>query len=687
MIKKVLLASALAFAGVTSVVAQSTPQLSLIGRFESGLFDEGAAEISAYDAGSQRLFVTNAFDQTIDVIDLSDPANLVKIDSFSAPGGGLTSVAAQNGIVAVAVEDTVSTQPGTIQFFDVDGNPLASYTVGVLPDMVTFSPDGNYVLSANEGEPNDDYTIDPEGSISIINISGGVVGASVSTIGFGGLTSADLDASTRIFGNGPNGPSSIAQDLEPEYITVSDDSRLAWVSLQENNAIAAIDVQNGALLGIFGLGFKDHSLPGNGMDASNDDDTINITTWPTLGMYQPDAIANYRSNGNRYVLTANEGDARDYDGYSEEVRVRDLTLDASVFTDSTLQDNENLGRLKTTTATGPDTAGVSSTIYSYGARSFSIYSATGTQVYDSGDEFEQILSVLEPDNFNSTDDENGSFDNRSDDKGPEPEGIVTGRVEGRSYAFIGLERIGGVMVYDITDALNPSFVQYINTRDFNGVAADGTAGDLAPEGIVFISADDSPNGNALLVVSYEISGTVVVFEFAAPCATPENLNTAFTGPGQVTFSWDGDDDAFGYRLRVTEAGVSTSKVLASASESKMAAGFEAGETYNWSVRAACTEDTSGYAPVASFTMPVLRTGELATEMTASPNPVQSMVWVSGASKADYVTLHSIDGRMVAGPVTGQQAEQGWDLSAVAPGSYLLKMQSESAVNITRIQVQ
>jgi hypothetical protein len=240
-------------------------------------------------------------------------------------------------------------------------------------------------------------------------------------------------------------------------------------------------------------------------------------------MYQPDAIAAYSHQGTTYLVTANEGDARDYDAFSEEARVEDLTLDPDAYPDAaTLQMEQHLGRLHVTTATGDtDGDGDIDQIYAYGARSFSIWADDGTLVYDSGDDFEQITAMRFPEEFNATNDENDTFDNRSDDKGPEPEGIVLGTVGTRTYAFIGLERIGGVMVYDVTDPRAPVFLDYVTSRDFAGDAEAGTAGDLGPEGLAYIPAADSPNGQNLLVVSNEISGSIAIFAFTATATSAE----------------------------------------------------------------------------------------------------------------------------------------------------------------------
>lgn len=930
----------------TTVVAAPLPfgddpepsiKLQKLGSYETGIFDGSAAEIPAYDTITQRLFVVNFALSRIDVLNVSNPASPQFL--FAIPtadlGGAPNSVAVSNGLVVVAIENTPKTDPGTVAFYNADGQLLNALTAGALPDMVTFTPDGTKVLVANEGEPNDEYTIDPEGSVSIVDISGGVEALTDDDVVTAGFTAFNdqIDelraAGVRIFGPG----ATVAQDVEPEYIAVSADSTTAFICLQENNAIAVLDIATATITDIMPLGFKEHargevvlnaytfgsmpllgttdagqdiflggfsglyfdglnpdngnlqfiahpdrgpngepidvtgdgnpdrpfplpdyqprlvffeldqqsgellitdqlplsradgtpltgrpnmlatelglafhdetpidlfgnvldldpygadfegvvrgpdgtfwmvdeyrpaiyhfdtdgvlvaryvpegsndsgvdvgiealpavyaqrrlnrgfeavayqngkiyafvqspldnpdvpnddnsknsdytrilefdiatqtttaeylyvlegdgsdkigdavslrtneflvierdssigtesnknvfqinidnatnlqmldesiagpggalelmtleelnaagivpvtkdlyvdliaagydsvdkpeglamihpgliavvndndfqiaggfdiktglldenpnpqptilgliSFTGNGFDASNQDDAINIVNWPTFGMYLPDAIATYEVGGQTYIVTANEGDARDYDGYSEEARINDVELCPVAFpTRDWLKQNKNLGRLNITTSLGDINGdGMLEQIFSYGARSFSIWSADGELIFDSADEFEQITAIAFPNDFNSNNDENDSFDARSDDKGPEPEGVAIGQIDGRWYAFIGLERIGGIMVYDITDPTQPEFLQYLNNRDFAGDAEQGTAGDLGAEGLIFIDAADSPTGTPLLVVANEVSGSTTIFQIAQvdqPCPT------------------------------------------------------------------------------------------------------------------------------------------------------------------------
>ncbi|MFL2434462.1 MAG: choice-of-anchor I family protein, partial [Vicinamibacterales bacterium] len=336
----------------TSCTAEQSPtildgvELVHLGSYSTGVYRNSAAEIVRFDPVTQRLFVVNGSERNIDVLDISTPSEPTRLWALNVQEGAPNSVAIHQGLVAVAVEAEVKTDVGSIQFFNTDGVFLTSVKAGSLPDMVTFTPDGNTVLVANEGEPNNNYTIDPEGSISIVDISGGIDGltqAHVTTIGFTAFNDVMLDSSIRIFG--PD--ATVAQDLEPEYITVSSDSNKAWVTLQENNALAVIDLQTRQITELLGLGFKDHEIDTQGLDASDRDSTVNIQRWPVLGMYQPDAIANYERDGHTYLVTANEGDARDYAAFSEETRVSELTLDPAAFPNAAgLQMPDALGRLK-----------------------------------------------------------------------------------------------------------------------------------------------------------------------------------------------------------------------------------------------------------------------------------------------------------------------------------------------------
>jgi hypothetical protein len=384
--------------------------------------------------------------------------------------------------------------------------------------MLTFDESGKRVLVANEGEPVNYLpgSVNPEGSISIIDLDQGVANASVRTADFKAFDKAALNASgVRVFG--PN--ATAAQDLEPEYITVR--GRTAWVTLQEANAIAVVDVPSATVQEILPLGRKNHALPGNGLDPSDRDGpgntaAIAIANWPVQGLYQPDAIAQLNVGRQRYLVTANEGDSRsidDFAGFGEEVRVGSAAyvLDPIVFPNAaSLKSNAALGRLTVTNASGDtDGDGDFDRIEAFGARSFSIWTTDGQLVWDSGDQFERYFA--DPANgyasiFNASHDGNAP-DNRSDNKGPEPEGVAVGKVGDRTYAFVGLERIGGVMAYDVSNPTLPKFAAYANTRTLETLG-----GDLGPEGVTFVPEEDSPNRKPLLIVGNEVSRTVSIFQ-------------------------------------------------------------------------------------------------------------------------------------------------------------------------------
>lgn len=194
---------------ITLPLLAQDPSLTVLGTYRTGQFDEGAAEISAHDPATQRLFVVNGADKTIDILDIRNPAAPTRITQVKMPvdvGAAANSVAVKNGIVAVAVEAADKTQPGSVLFLDANGTPLKSVKVGALPDMLTFTPDGKKILVANEGEPSDDYKVDPEGTISIIDISGGIASltqAQVKSAGFAAFTPQTLPAGVRIYGPAP----------------------------------------------------------------------------------------------------------------------------------------------------------------------------------------------------------------------------------------------------------------------------------------------------------------------------------------------------------------------------------------------------------------------------------------------------------------------------------------------------
>ncbi len=454
------------------------------------LGDTGAAEISAYDAKTKTLFVVNNESSTkVDVIDLSKFPTLTKKQSldFSSGSSGVNSLAVNNGLLAIALEGTTAQENGSVAIYNTSNLSLVKrIIVGALPDMVTFSPDGKYILSANEGEPNSDYTIDPEGSVSIIDVKS----FSVKTLFFAKFESqkAALIANCfRVYGKNAN----LARDVEPEYITVCDNSRKAWVTLQENNAIAEIDIQAGNIIKIIPLGNKDILKPGNAFDVSDRDAQIKLSKWPIRAYYTPDAISYFANNGKEYLAIANEGDYREYDALEEEVRVKDLKLDPVRFPDAaTLQLDKNLGRLTISKFGGDkDNDGDYDDLFIAGARSFSIIDAqAGKIIADIGEDLEAKVIA------------EGKYDDgRSDNKGVEPEGISVVTMGKQKIAFVGLERADAVAIYDVTNPQSAKFLQLLSTGD-------------APEGLLFVNAKDSPNGKSMLIVSSEEDGVVKFFQ-------------------------------------------------------------------------------------------------------------------------------------------------------------------------------
>ncbi|RTE54219.1 alkaline phosphatase [Arenibacter aquaticus] len=480
-------------AGDDEYVDVSQLTFSKIGGFSNGTGEEGFAEISAYDPESKKLFIVNPVEDEVSVWDISVPGTPLTLSPIPLTGTP-NSVDVHDGVLAVAVENTNKQMDGSVQTYDTATQTLINtYNVGALPDMVTFSPNGKYIVSANEGEPNDDYTVDPEGSVSVIEVDGN----EINTLYFTAFTEASVGNGFRVFGPNAN----FAQDVEPEYIAVSEDSKYAYVSLQENNGMAVVDLKSMTISSVFGLGVKDYSQPSNKIDASDRDDMAgNFQNWPVSGLYMPDAIAYTELNGTAYIISANEGDSRDYDGYSEEERVKDVILDPSVFPNAAdLQMDENLGRLKITTANGDtDGDGDFDEIYAYGGRSFSIWSTSGDLIYDSADGIGKKTLEVNPAYFNA---DEGEADGRSDDKGAEPESVVTLKVGNATLLFVGLERSGGVLVYDISNPNSPEYVTWL----FDEV-------DVAPEGLLAISKTDSPTGEHLLIITNEVSNTVAIYE-------------------------------------------------------------------------------------------------------------------------------------------------------------------------------
>ncbi|WP_186293042.1 choice-of-anchor I family protein [Brevibacterium aurantiacum] len=532
-------------AEVAEPISHSAPDASLdlgfLGSHETGQFDESAAEITAVHGDTA--FTVNAEAATVDIIDISDPRKPEKTGALAGSSVANSIAVRDDGLGVIALEDEDKTAPGSLMFFDAtttSATVLGTVPVGSLPDMVALTPDGAHALVANEGEPSEDFATDPEGSVAVVDLPAEVAApkeSDVHTADFhdfeeGG--SKTLHDDVRVFGPKPHKDLPISRNLEPEYITVAGDK--AYATLQEANAIAVVDIATAEVTDVLPLGVKDHGQAGNGLDASDRDPEdapeTNIAEHPGLkGAYMPDTISSFSSGGTDYLVTANEGDSREWGDFVDAARVKDLGEDglAPVCENSPLAGqlgDEALGRLNIITDLGLDESGdCYEELYAFGTRSFSVWTTDGVLVADSGDSFEQLTAEAIPDFFNSNHSESNR-EGRSDDKGPEPEALTVGEVGETTYAFVGFERVGGIAAFDLSDPSNPKFVTYFNNRDFSVSVEDeiedasdpdallSKAGDLGPEGIAFLGADESPTGEAALVVGNEVSGTTSLYSVA-----------------------------------------------------------------------------------------------------------------------------------------------------------------------------
>ena len=485
----------------------------------------GVAEIVKFNKENNCMYLVSGKTQTLDIVKVNahgstelvkkvDIAALGTANGFSA--GDITSVDVNTGrdLVAIAVQNADYTDNGVIVTLDYEGNFVAKYEAGVQPDMVTFSPNGNCILSANEGEPREGYeATDPMGSVTVVDLNS----KTVQTITFETFDSSRA----QLVENGVLLKSGAAPsvDLEPEFIAVSSDSKTAYVTLQENNAVAALDLTSGTWKYVKGLGFKDHSAEGNALDLDQDG-KIDIRNEAVYGVYMPDGISVVTIGGKDYLITANEGDAREWGDYEN------IDSDKLV-----LSDGEKAGKKIEYLDTSKTDGLESGKTYILGGRSFSIWNAdTLKQVFDSGDDFEVITAAEFPEHFNSGHDEAG-LDKRSHKKGVEPESVSVLETNGKIYAIVGLERMGGIMVYDISDPDKAVYADYLNVRGFSETVTDlDCLGDLGPEGICTISAEDSPTGNAMILVANEISGTVTVAQIEK-VVLDDNDNSGSSGNG------------------------------------------------------------------------------------------------------------------------------------------------------------
>ena len=506
--------------------------LTLLTSFSNGTAGTNSAEIVAFDEDVDRLYIANSIASKLDIVNFSNPALPVLITSISTtPYGNINSVVAHDSIVALAIENSNPQLNGFVVFLDYNGNFLKQVTVGAMPDMITFNKNYTKILTANEGEPNASYTVDPEGSVSIIDLTPGIANltnANVTTIGlsaYNGQQVALVAQGIRIFSTS----ATVAQDLEPEYITISDDNTKAYVGIQEANALLTIDLTNNTIISLAALGYSSYGTgSNNALDASDQSGAILITgDLPIKGAFMPDALSFGTIGGQGYIFTANEGDSREFGTVIDANRINSTTftnLDPIAFPDaSILKNSKFLGRLSALKYSGDtDGDGDYDELHVMSGRSFSIRNATtGALVYDSKDLIEQIIAnhptfaaIFNASNSTGT----PSLKNRSDDKGPEVEGIYFQTINGKPYVFLALERVGGVMVFNVANPISPVFVAYRNNR-----STTLSGPDLGAEGIVTIPAAISPNGNDIVILANEVSSTLSIYQ----------VNTCATAAGAV----------------------------------------------------------------------------------------------------------------------------------------------------------
>lgn len=493
--------------------AETMLHMQATSRYDSGVQNEdgGTTEIVAYNADNQKYYVINGTTKQIEVVALPNTASFTTLKAEKSINleeglkkikptftyGDVTSISINTELktIVAAVQAAGTNDNGLAVFLNYDGVIQHVVEAGKQPDMITFTPDGKKALVANEGEPREGYdkAVDPEGSVTVIDLANGITNATAQNVTFEALDAQrEKLVAQGVIVKKNTAPS---VDFEPEYIAVNAASDKAYVTLQEANAIATLDLTTNQWIDVKSLGLKDHSLEKNALDFRKDK-KIAIQPENLFGLYMPDGIASYEVNGKTYLVTANEGDSRDWEGYINEIETE---LDGNEVVLFDPSDYDGLDASKT---------------YSFGARSFSIYEAdTMKQVYDSGSDFEKLTAQALPEYFNVSNN-NTKLDNRSGKKGPEPEDVKIGQIADRFYAFVGLERIGGIMMYDITNPSAPTFVQYINERDFS----EDIKGDVSPEGLAFIAAEKSPTGLPTLLAAHEVSGTVAAYTIGAPKA-------------------------------------------------------------------------------------------------------------------------------------------------------------------------
>ena len=466
---------------------------------------------------------------------------------------------AKNGVVFAAAGGVAEnvTFSGKVWAFDEDDYSVIDIvSTGALPDHVSCTWDGSRCLTANEGEPNAANTVNPAGGFTIFKPSDGNWKAGpydACTVVFSDLADAPLAAAGL---HQSQASTTIRYDIEPEYIAYNAAGDRAFVALQEANAIMVVDISNsamatctaaGTIKSVAPLGLKDWSLAGNEADFSDKDADGQFKNYQgVFSMYQPDTIVTFEYMGETYVVTANEGDSKDPEEYGsntqddgDEFRVKDLPGTGGYFhpyfdpyaTNASIVDQDNLGRMKALWNEGREADGGYIKLVGLGGRSISIWKINDTdteQIWDSGDILDKAVFSMLP----------GRYDGgREDDKGSEPEGLALGRIGGRQFVFVGLERMWSIAVFDISDPFAPTFHGVYDAKDTGMAAMD------RPEGLVFVGSADSPDGKDWVIASGEDSQDLTWFTAemvslapsAAPTAAPSSPPTT-SAAGQRTLS-------------------------------------------------------------------------------------------------------------------------------------------------------
>lgn len=535
-----LTAAALITAGQLPALANTaTLKVTEIASIASG-DGEGSSEIAAYHAGSKRIFATNGVKNSIDIFDITDVANPKKVGAVSlAPyGNDVTSVAAGQDVIVAAVHVTetfsatgVPTTPnGKIVVFDPSGKVLSSSDIlGVQPDSVTFAPNGTTALVAIEAQPvcakdnpataekeNTDYAkaSDPVGGVSIVDLTNPAAPV-VRFAGFDKFTVAQMKAKGIAVSSVVN---NVSKDFEPEFVSAAD-MKYAYVTIQEANAIGKLNIESATFVAVTRAFESKHSTVAR--DTSDRDSGAGPRNYANVvGASQPDAIAAFKMGAARYFVTANEGDAREYSCLDDDLRAASLKVDPWRFPNwSTLSASAALGRAKVNPTIGDSNGdGDIDTIHLRGSNSMTMY-RNGVVIWDSGELLDQIqtkaFGVANINGSHSLSSDKSTMNyvgqDRSDDKGAEPEGVAIGMVGDRRVAILGLERMTALAIFDITDPGNPVFQEWLQMLPTKATPAKDVKY-WSPEGIVFVPADKSPSGKALIITSYELSGSLSIHQ-------------------------------------------------------------------------------------------------------------------------------------------------------------------------------